>query len=121
MLTKDLNFKSDLAKKDYLDAVINAPNIANFNDNFFKDKALKHYLHPIKTLFTSQATKYLSFGGLRENISFINLVTNGCCPTTTRSKGIEKKKLLNNELRSFDIVYPGEIDLPGSLKYVLLL
>ena len=28
----------------------------------------------------------------------------------------EKKKLLNVQLQSFDIVYPGEIDLPSSLK-----
>ena len=31
----------------------------------------------------------------------------------------EKKNFLNDELRSFEIVPPGEIDLPSSLKYVL--
>ena len=31
----------------------------------------------------------------------------------------EKKKLLSDAFRSFDIVYPGEIDMPSSLKYDL--
>ena len=69
MLTKNLNFKSNLAKEDDLDAVIKAPNIANFNDNFFKGKDLAgddQDLNNCKTLFTSQVTKSLGAGGLRE-------------------------------------------------------
>ena len=87
---KNLNFKSNLAKEDDLDAVIKAPNIDTFNNNFFRDKDLAgdQDLNNFKTSFTSQVPKYLGFGGLRENIPFMNLVTNGCRPTTTPSKGI---------------------------------
>ena len=82
-----MNFKS---KEDDLDAVIKAPDIANFNDNFLKDKdlAMDQDLNNCKTLFTPHMTKYLRSGGLRENIPFINLVTNGCSSTATPSKRI---------------------------------